>query len=255
VAPLFRRRPALEFTDEWRGLLQQQMVHWRLLDDEDRLLVEDGALDLLEDTKWEAAHGFALTDEMRVLIAAQAALLTIGLEEDDPYPRVGPVIVYPTTVVRTGERGGPVDGTASDDPMEILGEAHYRGPMIIAWDAALYEARHPGSGRNVVYHEFAHQLDMRDGITDGTPTLPGDEAIQRWIDVCTPRYKAIRAGTDHELLDPYAGTDTAEFFAVATETFFTLPRKLRAHDPELYEVLDAFYQQDPATREERRGRP
>jgi MtfA peptidase len=249
--PLFRRRPPLEFTHEWRTLLDGQMAQWRLLDDDERLLVELGALELLERTLWEASRGFALTDDMRVLIAAQAALLTIGLDEDDPYPRVGPIIVHPTTVVRTEERAGPIDGTASDDPYEILGEAHYRGPILIAWDAARYEARHPATGRNVVFHEFAHQLDLRDGIGDGTPTLPHDVAIQRWIDVCTPRYEAVRAGTDDGLLDPYAGTDPAEFFAVATEVFFTLPREVRKHDPELYEVLDAYYQQDPAAREDR----
>jgi len=251
---LFRRRAPLEFSDEWRALLERQWAQWRCLDDDERLLVEVAALDLLERTKWEASHGFTLTEDMRVLIAAQAALLTIGLDEDDPYPRVGPIIVHPTTVVRTEERAGPVDGTASDDPYEVLGEAHYRGPMIIAWDAARYEARHPATGRNVVFHEFAHQLDLRDGLGDGTPALPHDDDIQRWIDVCTPRYEAVRAGTDDGLLDPYAGTDPAEFFAVATEVFFTLPRGMRAKDPELYDTLDAYFQQDPAAREERAGR-
>ena len=251
---MFRRR-RLEFTDEWRALLQQQWFHWRLLDDDERALVENAAVELLQHTGWEAARGFELTDEMRMLIAAQAGLLTIGLDDPDPYYRVGPVIVYPTGVVRTGERGGPVDGVATDEPLHILGEAHYRGPMIIAFDTAVHEARHPRIGQNVVYHEFAHQLDMRDGIIDGTPPLPDDHAIQRWIEVCTPRYEAVLEGTDDGLLDEYAGEDAAEFFAVATEAFFNRPKAMRQQDPELYEVLDGYYRQDPASREDRSLKP
>jgi Mlc titration factor MtfA (ptsG expression regulator) len=244
-------RKRLAFSDEWRDLLRRQWSHWRLLDADEQALVEDVALGLMTHMRWEASAGFVLDDEMRLLIAAQAGLLTIGLDDPDPYWRVGPIIVYPHGVVKTGERGGPVDGVASDEPLHILGEAHYRGPMILAWDTAKHEARHPSVGQNVVYHEFAHQLDMRDGIIDGTPPLPDDAAIQHWIDVCTPRFEALLDGTDDGLLDPYGGEDAAEFFAVATEAFFTRPRAMRERDPELYATLDGYYHQDPAAREDR----
>ena len=247
---MFGRR-RVEFTDEWRDLLHRQWAHWRLLDLDERSVVEEVAVELMNGMRWEASKGFSLEDEMRVLIAAQAGLLTIGLDDPDPYWRVGPIIVYPHGVVRTGERGGPVEGVATDDPLHILGEAHYRGPMIIAWDTARHEARHPSLGQNVVYHEFAHQLDMRDGIADGTPPLADDDAIRRWVDVCTPRFEALVQGTDDGLLDPYAGEDAAEFFAVATELFFTRPRAMRDRDPELYETLDGYFRQDPAGREDR----
>jgi Mlc titration factor MtfA (ptsG expression regulator) len=119
--------------------------------------------------------------------------------------------------------------------------------VVLSWSAAQHGALHPDVGTNVVYHEFAHQLDMLDGIVDGTPPLGDDVAArQRWVDVCTASFERVRRGDS--VLRPYAATNPAEFFAVATELFFNRPIDLRTHEPALYEELASFYLQDPATR-------
>lgn len=200
------------------------------------------------DTTWEAARGFEVTDDMKVLIAAQASMLLLGLEIDE-YPQLTSVIVHPSTVRLHGEysTGG---GVRASGVQTLAGQAHYRGPVVLSWSAARHGARFPASGQNVVYHEFAHQLDMLDGITDGTPPL-GDEATRdRWVEVCTAAYDTVRA-KGSPVLRPYAGTNPAEFFAVATEVFFNLPLDMRGHEPALYRELRGFYRQDPAERAER----
>ena len=134
------------------------------------------------------------------------------------------------------------------EPAALLGEAHdQRGPILIAWDDAQRAAKHPGRGRNVVFHEFAHKLDMLDDMTDGTPPLPADQ-LDRWVEVCTEAYEALHDGEPRPPLDMYGGTNPAEFFAVATECFFDAPVALEQHEPALYEVLRDFYDQDPAER-------
>ena len=103
------------------------------------------------------------------MIAAQAALVVLGLDLD-AYRDVRAIIVHPTTVTSTAVRPGPVPGVTSDAPLDLLGEAHQqRGPVVVAWSAALADACNPGTGHNVVIHEFAHKLDMLDGLVDGTP--------------------------------------------------------------------------------------
>ncbi len=199
------------------------------------------------DIRWEPANNFGLTDPMKVLIAAQACLLVLELD-GDYYRGVGTIIVHPTTVVLTGPRSTGTGGLVTSDPFRIDGQAHYEGPIIVAWDAVSLDARHPARGSNVVYHEFAHKLDMLDGTVDGTPPLLTGDARTRWIEVCTLEYNAIRAGTGGALLRDYGGTDPGEFFAVATELFFSRPVELKAHKPDLYEVLSGFFQQDPAAR-------
>ena len=125
---------------------------------------------------------------------------------------------------------GPMGGTVSDGPLPVLGVAHYDGPVIIAWDARCAGARHPERGHNVVYHEFAHKLDMLDGVIDGTPPLatPGGSSIVG--SRCAPReYEALRNGTDDGFPRRLRrASNPAEFFAVATEAFFDLPLRARS---------------------------
>jgi Mlc titration factor MtfA (ptsG expression regulator) len=226
----------------------QRVPSWPTLSDDERSRLEAGATDLIATKRWEAARGWTLTEEMQVTIAGNAALLVLGLG-GEAYRTVSAIIVHPTTVTLRGERGGPVAGTRSDDPLPILGQATgERGPLLIAWDAVLWGIAHPERGENVVHHEFAHKLDMLDGYADGVPPL-GDRALRdRWAEVLGAELEALRSGGEDPVLRPYAATDLAELFAVATEAFFNTPLALATHKPVLYRLLVDFYHQDPAAR-------
>ena len=241
-------RPERGFLPEWRGILAVRVRHWGRLSDDERSRLEDVAHGLMLHKGWEASRGFELTDEMVVTIAGQAALLVLELP-DDSYRRVRNILVHPSTVILRGEHSH-VPGIVSDDPTPVLGEAHYDGQVLIAWDAALRDTRRPGSGHNVVLHEFAHQLDMIDGTVDGTPPLESRDQYERWVRVCTDVYDRVAAGVGGSVLDEYAGVNPGEFFAVATEVFFDAPLALRDEHPDLYEVLSDYYRQDTAARAE-----
>ncbi|MEN6639498.1 MAG: M90 family metallopeptidase, partial [Smithella sp.] len=124
-------------------------------------------------------------------------------------------------------------------------------PLILVWNAVLESIRYAGSGYNVVYHEFAHKLDMQDGLADGTPQLQCRAKYRDWVKTCSREYlrllKDVEKGKE-TFLDEYGATNEAEFFAVATEHFFDQPRPMIQHAPELYRVLKEFYNQDPAKR-------
>jgi hypothetical protein len=242
------RRERLEagFRPEWRDLLASRMRTWQLLDDAERERLEMLALRLLVELRWEAAADFALTEDIEVTIAADAAVLLLGLP-DDSFGGVRTVLVHPTTMVLQGEHS-QVAGIVSDGPIPILGQADLHGPVLIVWDAVLAEARHPGSGHNVVFHEFAHRLDMLTGSADGTPPMSSVEQSERWVEVCTAAYQEVVAGRGGSVLRSYAGVNPAEFFAVATEAFFDAPVALRRERPELYDVLAGYYRQDTAAR-------
>ena len=243
----WRRRGHDVFPQEWLPIVARSVAQWRYLAPWERDRMIELTWSLIDDVNWEAAKGFALTDEIRVTIAAQAVLLVLGLD-DGAYADVGVIIVHPTTMTLTGPRAGPARGIVDDSPLPALGVAHYDGPVIIAWDAALAGARHPERGHNVVYHEFAHKLDMLDGTVDGTPPLENRAQLQRWIEVCTAEYEQLQRGDGDPLLDSYGGVSVAEFFAVVTEVFFDLPVAMEAQKPDLYGVLRDFYRQDPAAR-------
>ena len=249
---LHRRRG---LPDDWVDIVEDHVAVWRELDDDERTLLEATSDWLLRHKHWEAAQGFALDDEITVTLAVQAALLVLRLSVDE-YREVSAIIVYPTAMQSRGVYAGPVRGTVTDGVVPVLGEAHgRRGPVLLAWDEAREAARNPGRGHNVVFHEFAHKLDMLDDLLDGTPPLGRLGDVARWVEVCTEAYDALRAGIERPPLQPYGATNPAEFFAVATEAFFDVPVALVQHEPGLYEVMRDFYKQDPAERIRRNDRP
>lgn len=232
------------FDEAWRAVLASRFEHWNRLTDAERPRMEQLVARFMERTRWEAAQGFELTEDIKVLIAAQASMLLLGLDLDE-YPQLTSVIVHPSTVRLHGRRRAAA-GTFTSGPYHVSGQAHYRGPVVLSWAATRRGAQRPHAGTNVVYHEFAHQLDMLDGVVDGTPPIPDPDDRERWVEVCTAAFERVRSGTS-EVLRAYAGTDPGEFFAVATEAFFNVPVELATHEPELYAELRRFYRQDPAT--------
>ncbi|MGD9701664.1 MAG: zinc-dependent peptidase [Acidimicrobiia bacterium] len=233
-----------------RAVVAQRLAAWVHLDAAERDRLVEITIELVRTTRWEAARNFELTDEMVLTIAAHAALPVLELGADR-YREVSTIIVHPRTIVLTGTQPGPVPGTMSDDPEHLLGQAHYRGPVLLAWAAVLRQAMRPARGEDVVIHEFAHRLDMLDGLVDGTPPLEDGDAHRRWVEVCTAEFEQLRTGEPDPLLRRYAAIDPGEFFAVVSETFFTRPTELEAAKPDLYDVLRGFYRQDPAARERR----
>lgn len=221
------------------GILERQWHLWPQLTEAERDRMQRLIGLFLATMSWEGAQGFEVTEEMQVLVAAQACVLLLGLQIDE-YPATDSVILHPGTVRLRGEHhlGG---GLRSSGVMAVDGQAHYRGPVLLSWSAVRTEMNSPGRGRNVVFHEFAHQLDMMDGSVDGTPPFDDDADRLRWMEVCTTAYEA-----PPEVLRDYAFTNPAEFFSVATETFFCQPVQLKEAEPALYREFVQFYGQDPA---------
>lgn len=249
-----RRRRWLEepFPPEWERIIETNVAHDADLDADERARLRAFIQIFVGEKRFEGCGGLEMTDEIRVTIAAQAGLLVLGIPHEY-YSNVQSVLVYPTTVVTPKRAPGvfelPTGPVASGVP--ILGEAKLRGPVILVWDAVRRNARHPEQGHDVVYHEFAHKLDMLDGAVDGTPPLGNREEVRHWAEVCEREFNDLRARVargKQTFLDQYGATNEAEFFAVATEFFFDKPTAMERHEPELYALLRSFYGQDTAAR-------
>jgi Mlc titration factor MtfA (ptsG expression regulator) len=132
----------------------------------------------------------------------------------------------------------------------LAGQSWQRGQVIVAWDAVQGGAADPHDGANVVMHEFAHQLDQDTGAANGAPYVGRGALQQAWARVMNQEFDELRARlarADRGVIEPYAATSPAEFFAVATELFFEKPAALAAERPKLYEQLTRCYRLDPAS--------
>lgn len=250
-----RRRKKLTqipFLPLWEDILHRNVGHYCFLEDTERTQLRSLIQVFIAEKDWIGAGGLELTDEIRVTISAQACLLLLGLPHNY-YKNVKTIIVYPSAVVPPPRKLGFFENAmAPVDPAQpIIGQAVRRGPVIIIWDAALREGRHPKSGHNVIYHEFAHKLDMLDGSINGTPPLRDRAEYHDWAQTCSNEYfrlkKRIEKGKK-SFLNTYAATNEAEFFAVATEQFFDQPRLMIKYAPDLYRVFKKYYRQDPSMR-------
>lgn len=245
-----RRRKILAapFPSEWLRLLERNVAHYRHLTTEEQALLRDELRFFVAEKNWEGCNGLTVTDEMKVTIAAQACLMTLGLE-GDPFRAVLSVLIYPAGYAVPDERwhsGWSIKGESAR-----LGESWYRGPVILSWAEIQDDAKHPGYGNNLIWHEFAHQIDMLDRSTNGTPPLETQAERQRWHEVMTAEFEQLQRDARNgraTLLDTYGAESEAEFFAVATECFFDVPVELREEHPRLYEILAGYYRQDPAAR-------
>jgi len=141
-------------------------------------------------------------------------------------------------------------GFVEEGPQVRLGEASGRVAVVLSWDGALRGASDIEDCHNVVFHEFAHELDAESGGFDGAPLLPERSMYLAWARTLSEEWHALRARTSRREptdLDPYGATNPAEFFPVVTECFFQRPRQLRETHPRLYEELERFYRQDPTS--------
>ncbi len=238
------RRPVPE---AWLAVVHARLPYLAALGPDDQARLLHHARGLLATVTWEGSGGLTLTDEMRLIIAAQAALLTWKRDEL-PFPRLKAVLVYPTTF-RPSARFEWVRDPAPNPETPELGESWPDGTVVLAWDDVLRGAAEPHDGHNVVLHEFAHQLDSANGLSDGVPTLPPGLTAEAWQESLDRGYHELERATGSGAgspIDPYGLTNRAEFFAVATEAFFERPTALRSAYPDLYRRLTELYAQDPA---------
>jgi len=246
-----RRRERLRaepFPEPWRRIVELRVPMVARLPDEDQRELLGHARVLVEEKHFEGAGGLLMRDEVRLTIAGQGALLLLH-RDTDYFPHLKSIIVYPSGYVsRDATRDESGIWTEGDDALLGHTQRDLRA-IVLAWDEVRAGAADPDDGENLVLHEFAHQLDFEDGTTDGTPALDTGAQVRSWAEVMSAELTTLRREADAgepTLLDPYGAEDAAEFFAVATETFFERGRELERRHPLLYDELRRFYRQDPA---------
>ncbi|HUP30049.1 MAG TPA: M90 family metallopeptidase [Usitatibacter sp.] len=235
------------FPESWRAILERNVPLAAKLPVALRRQLERRIQVFVAEKQFTGCDGLEVTDEMRVTVAAQAALLVLN-RRGAPYPNLRQVLLYPGAFIVERLRPEP-SGVLQEQRQVLTGESWSRGQVVLSWEDVLLGAAVPDDGANVVIHEFAHQLDQEKGYANGAPFLPKRERYQRWSRVLGEEFARLRwesASGLPSLFNAYGATDPAEFFAVVSEVFFEQPQRVAAEHPALYAELRAFYRVDPA---------
>jgi Mlc titration factor MtfA (ptsG expression regulator) len=257
------RRPAPPIPQSlWQPLLQRYpFLAERPAADVTRLHAL--ASEFLAQKEFHGAHGLVITDEMAAAIAAQAVLPVLHLERPGDshaalrwYDDFVGIVVHPGEAVARREVMDDSGVVHAYDEV-LAGEAMEGGPVMLSWPDVADAGASAEHGYNVVIHEFAHKIDMRDGAPDGCPPLPAGfmgaatarAAREAWLAVLQPAYDAFREkviiaerfGGEPTWLDPYGSEALDEFFAVAAEAYFVNPVRFSKEFGGLATLFDAFF--------------
>lgn len=228
---------AIPFSDKWVEIVRKNLSPYQKLPEPLQKTLRDYVKLFLAEKSFEGCGGLEITDEIKVTIAAQACMLLLN-RDTSCYQKLHRIIVYPATYL----------ARENSESQARLGESWDTGTVVLSWNSVIGGALNFRDGQNVTMHEFAHQLDQEDGAADGAPILKDRSAYSAWAKIFSKEYETLRQQDirgEKSVMYKYGATNPAEFFAVATETFFEKPVQLKINHPELYEELKDFYQLNP----------
>ena len=235
----------LPFPSAWQTIIEKNVRHYSILPPELRHELHGHVQIFLAEKSFEGCGGLEITEEMKVTVAAIACLLLLN-RKTTHYKKLTSILIYPKAYLVHGASSDGV--TVSDGAQGRLGESWDGGTVVLSWCDVKNSAHNIKDGHNLVLHEFAHQLDQEDGRGDGVPIFEQESMYTTWAEVLSPEFEKLKKRASKgkpSVMDDYGATNPAEFFAVATETFFEKPNQLKAKHPALYEELAEYYCVDP----------
>ncbi len=236
-----------QFPLQWRKIIEKNVPLYNRLPPEDKVELHRHILIFIAEKRFEGCGGLRITDEIKVIIAAQACMLLLH-RKTDYYPGLSSILVYPRAFIAHRAERLP-SGVVAEGQQVLLGESWRRSSVVLSWDDVKHDAADIHDGHNVVFHEFAHQIDSSAGRGDSSAVLKNTSSYIAWARVLQKDYERLKIAADQNrpaFLDKYGAVDQAEFFAVAAEFFFEKPKELKRIHPDLYSELKRFYHQDPA---------
>jgi MtfA peptidase len=247
-----RRQP---FPAAWRAIVRRRVPQVRRLPADLQLQLKRHMQVFLAEKRFVGCAGLVVTDEMRVTVAAQACLLLLN-RPAGYFRGLREILLYPGAFVVDRVRADG-SGVLQEQRGALAGESWAQGQVVLSWDDTLAGAAVADDGRNVVIHEFAHQLDQEKGHANGAPLLGARHRYARWSSTLGEAFTQLQrrvaqdstaladATAPSPLISAYGATDPAEFFAVVSEVFFEQPQRLAAEEPALYREFSGFYRIDP----------
>ncbi|MBW4561423.1 MAG: zinc-dependent peptidase [Mojavia pulchra JT2-VF2] len=234
------------FPPLWNAILENNLPIYLCLFPPERRRLQGHIQVFLAEKQFIGCRGLQVTEEMKLTIAAVACLLLLN-ERGEYFPKLRSILIYPgayfvNEIVATGNY------VVEERRVARLGESWTRDQLVLSWEQVQQDIRNWKDGHNVVLHEFAHQLDQEDGKAEGVPILQRNSDYPIWAQVMTAEYQQLCNDVQQGIktvIDSYGTTNPAEFFAVATETFFEQPEELQQRHPRLYQLLQGYYQVDP----------
>ncbi|TBR59008.1 zinc-dependent peptidase [Mastigocladus laminosus UU774] len=234
------------FPPLWNSIIEANLPIYTRLSPDERRRLQGHVQVFLAEKQFIGCQGLQVTEEMKLTIAAVACLLLLN-ERGEYFPKLRSILIYPSAYF-VNETVATSEYVVEERRVARLGESWSRDQVVLSWEQVQQDTCNWSDGHNVILHEFAHQLDQEEGKAQGVPILAQKSDYPIWSRVMTQAYQQLCNDVQRgikNVLNNYGATNPAEFFAVATETFFEKPQQLLKMHPGLYELLQGYYQVNP----------
>jgi len=234
-------QPEKHFPIEWRSILNEEIPFYRGLSIKERGKFEYKIQEFLLNITIMGV-GTEITMLDKILVASSAIIPIFGFKNWQ-YINLKEVLIYPSIFNTAFETEGP-----NRNVLGMVGTGYMDGKMILSQEALLHGFENTSDKKNTAIHEFTHLIDKRDGVIDGIPSaLLDKQYVLPWMDYMDKKLDEVFEGDSD--INPYGGTNRAEFFSVTSEYFFERPKLLKKKHPELYRLLEKIFQQDLSKRD------
>jgi len=232
--------PEEPFPTDWKIILNRYVSFYNSLSGEEKNRFEYKVQEFLLNCRITGID--TSIDTTDKLLVASSAVIPIFQFDDWKYSNIHEVLLYPSMFNENFETKGSDRGI-----LGMVGSGYMEGKMILSKPALRHGFKNESDKKNTAIHEFVHLIDKMDGSVDGIPSvlLEKQYAIP-WIDLINKKIDEIYDGKSD--INPYGGTDRAEFFSVVSEYFFERPKLLAKNHPDLYNLLEKIFKQDMASR-------
>lgn len=233
--------PREPFPESWREILDREVLFYHSLSVEEKLRFESKVQEFLLNCRITGIKTeVSLTDK---LLVASSAIIPIFGFDSWKYTNIREVLLYP----KMFDENYQFEGESDKRILGMVGNQSMEGIMILSKEALRLGFKNESDKQNTAIHEFVHLIDKTDGEIDGLPKVLMDKQYALpWINLMNREIDRIYARKSD--INPYGGTNRAEFFSVISEYFFERPKLLEEKHPDLYALLEKIFNQDMADR-------
>jgi len=225
----------------YREMLWENVAYYRSLTDTDKLRFEEKIKGFLSYINIRGINT-TVEDLDKILVACSAVIPIFGFDNWHYY-NLRDVLLFEDAFAAdnfstsSGER----------NTLGMVGTGAMQQIMILSQPSLRLGFKNETDKNNTGIHEFVHLLDKADGDTDGIPEqLLSKQYTIPWINLMNETITEIRKKKSD--INPYGSANKTEFFAVVAEYFFERPDLFKVKHPELFQLMEQAFKQQPATK-------
>jgi len=218
----FRKR---QLNKNQKSILKHQFSFYKKLSNIEKLYFEHRLASFIKDKDFIGRDGFIITDEVKVLIASTAVMLTFGFR-DFYIGFISKIVVYPSKFY------------SSTNKKYHKGEFNPRlKTLVLSWEDFKDGYKDEKDNLNLGIHEITHAIHINSLKARDVSSIIFNDSFKELSKILSENDVLRNQLIHSNYFRGYAYTNQFEFLAVAIENFIETPKDFKAQFPIVYNMI------------------